>query len=792
HCADLWPWAPDDTSPENVCGTRCNEQWGDRDGDGYGDNDSSDAWRRDAFPDDPTQHADTDSDGFGDNPIPAQNPDDCPVVWGNSTVDKNGCPDSDGDGHSNDYTYDTNTTTGLRENELGDALPDDPEQWRDRDGDGFGENTVGELWDRCPTQPGAEAGVLGPGCPLPAGDADADGVIDENDQCPDTPSGELPDIFGCSPSQRDTDLDSVSDAEDICPNTPTNETANSVGCSPSQTNQDSDGDGVNDIDLSGNQLDICPDTDPEDETVDENGCSDSQRDTDGDGVTDDIDECNFTTVGATVDMFGCIVVGADADDDGYEDAFDAFPSDPTQWEDTDGDGYGDNWADDSWNVSREGTVGQWVYLAQQPDACPHEFGTSWSANRALEGLYGCPDTDGDGVPDPSSNWTLEFGADHFPSNPTQYGDIDGDGFGDNPEGTNRDYCPNTSGIAGGDGGDGCPEGVDSDGDGLIDSADNCFQEDATGWDDDNDGCIDDNDDDNVKDDVDNCLNTPAEDWATVDSDPSSSTYGCSPSDQADSESSLMDGPLKYVLMVIGAIAGVALVLLVIGRFRNRGIDWDDDLLDDEYDDEDDWDPFSNTISMSKQAPTATSRGPPVRSTPPSRGPPGGAQSSPRGPPGGSQPASRGPPGRTSTPTSRPQGRPSGPGRISTPGPSPQSEQPVRRTRRTSSAPTSSDKPVRRTRRTSTPTVESESSAPVQRTRKTRKTAAPAKTTRRRKGAKSWDDLFAADEKEDFDAAVSSAKERLIVGDSEHSVLSRLQSEGWNVKQSKHILGHAKN
>ncbi|MDP6900003.1 MAG: hypothetical protein QGF94_04120, partial [Candidatus Thalassarchaeaceae archaeon] len=138
HCADLWPWAPDDTSPENVCGTRCNEQWGDRDGDGYGDNDSSDAWRRDAFPDDPTQHADTDSDGFGDNPIPAQNPDDCPVIWGNSTADKNGCPDTDGDGHSNDYTYDTNTTTGLRENELGDALPDDPEQWRDRDGDGFG------------------------------------------------------------------------------------------------------------------------------------------------------------------------------------------------------------------------------------------------------------------------------------------------------------------------------------------------------------------------------------------------------------------------------------------------------------------------------------------------------------------------------------------------------------------------------------------------------------------------------------------------------------------------------
>tara|TARA_Y100001970_G_C13980874_1_gene723069 strand:- start:223 stop:384 length:162 start_codon:yes stop_codon:yes gene_type:complete len=52
-------------------------------------------------------------------------------------------------------------------------------------------------------------------------------------------------------------------------------------------------------------------------------------------------------------------------------------------------------------------------------------------------------------------------------------------------------------------------------------------------------------------------------------------------------------------------------------------------------------------------------------------------------------------------------------------------------------------------------------------------------------------LFGADEKSDFDLAVTAAKERLIVGDSEQSVLARLQSEGWNVKQSKFILGHAK-
>ena len=55
----------------------------------------------------------------------------------------------------------------------------------------------------------------------------------------------------------------------------------------------------------------------------------------------------------------------------------------------------------------------------------------------------------------------------------------------------------------------------------------------------------------------------------------------------------------------------------------------------------------------------------------------------------------------------------------------------------------------------------------------------------------FDDLFGADEKSDYDSAVNAAKERLIVGDSEQSVLARLQSEGWNVKQSKFILGHAK-
>ncbi len=63
---------------------------------------------------------------------------------------------------------------------------------------------------------------------------------------------------------------------------------------------DSDGDGVTD------DIDNCNST-PTGETVDENGCSDSQKDTDGDGVTDDMDNCTDTPSGETVDSNGCIL-----------------------------------------------------------------------------------------------------------------------------------------------------------------------------------------------------------------------------------------------------------------------------------------------------------------------------------------------------------------------------------------------------------------------------------------------------------------------------------------------------
>ena len=223
---------------------------------------------------------------------------------------------------------------------------------------------------------------------------------------------------------------------------------------------------------------------------------------------------------STEDRLGCF----DADEDGYsdadtswntEDGADAFSNDPAQWSDYDEDGFGDNWANMSWDdrnpswpgqyhadatgqdycpiLSGTSTEGgflgcqdsdddgwydavddlpqettQWVdsdgdgfgenSAGEQPDACPSEFGNS-TVDR-----FGCVDSDGDGRSDPNFDWSPEQGADAvlFVNDPTQWADTDSDTFGDNAEGTNGDNCPTVFGMSQSDR-SGCP---DSDGDYL--------------------------------------------------------------------------------------------------------------------------------------------------------------------------------------------------------------------------------------------------------------------------------------------------------------------------------------
>ena len=74
-------------------------QWSDMDCDGYGDNQTGIS--PDAFPLRKTQHKDNDGDGYGNSIIQgAYQSDDCTNVYGTSTVDRYGCPDSDNDGVS--------------------------------------------------------------------------------------------------------------------------------------------------------------------------------------------------------------------------------------------------------------------------------------------------------------------------------------------------------------------------------------------------------------------------------------------------------------------------------------------------------------------------------------------------------------------------------------------------------------------------------------------------------------------------------------------------------------------
>lgn len=88
-------------------------------------------------------------------------------------------------------------------------------------------------------------------------DSDADGVIDNQDRCPDTPAGVRVDASGCP---LDTDADGIADHLDKCPDTPKGATVDKKGCP-----LDSDGDGVFDY------LDQCPGT-PPGVSVDSSGC----------------------------------------------------------------------------------------------------------------------------------------------------------------------------------------------------------------------------------------------------------------------------------------------------------------------------------------------------------------------------------------------------------------------------------------------------------------------------------------------------------------------------------------
>ncbi len=358
----------------------------DADGDGWQDSD-------DSHPGDITEWNDTDMDGIGDNS------DDCVDEIGNSTVDLVGCIDSDGDGWSDQGDAFPDDITEWMDSDSDtygdniDAFPFENTQWTDTDGDGFGDNETGLEGDDCMEVSGTshEDGIFGcidsdgdgwadsiddlPSNPEQHRDLDGDGVGDDAsmgdyDWCIETSPDEISmvDVNGCGPSERDGDYDTFTDDVDQCPNTPIAQSTmvNTtlyldsestvlnpfVGCAPSEI--DADGDLVtSDLDWDDNN-------------------PDQWIDSDGDGYGDNSDGINGddcpTQKGTSVyDQIGCY----DLDGDGWSYSADFNDGDATQWNDTDGDGFGDNWDNPDWNESR--VTGQFVENATQPDRCPDEY-----------------------------------------------------------------------------------------------------------------------------------------------------------------------------------------------------------------------------------------------------------------------------------------------------------------------------------------------------------------------------------------------------------------------------------
>lgn len=137
-----------DAFPENA------DQHVDSDGDGYGDNSRGD--EGDAFPSDPSQWSDADGDGYGDNTeLGATTPDDCPDQPGSSIRDRLGCQDVDGDGWS-----DPSDDAPAHPQGDADAFPTQDSQWRDTDGDSYGDNLSGHRGDACPAIAGTSTRAL--------------------------------------------------------------------------------------------------------------------------------------------------------------------------------------------------------------------------------------------------------------------------------------------------------------------------------------------------------------------------------------------------------------------------------------------------------------------------------------------------------------------------------------------------------------------------------------------------------------------------------------------------------
>ena len=336
-------------------------------------------------------------------------------------------PDDDNDGYDDDY----------------DAFPLDPTEWDDADGDGIGSNTDtdddGDGWSDleeadCLTDASSAFSVPEDYdgdwvCDIVDVDDDNDGVDDDYDCAPYDASISSLDCNGVCGGSSSLDACGVCDGDNSacadCAGVPNGDAViDACGvCTndPSSCGIDSDEDGVDDDD------DAFPDDSTEWADTDGDGVGDNADTDDDDDGWSDQDEVvcgsellDSGSVPADSDADGeCDALDPDDDDDGVVDSDDAFPSNPTEWADTDGDGIGNN-ADgdddgDGWGDSTESDCGS---DPMNGEVSPKDIDGDGACN-ILD-----PDDDGDGVADED---------DAFPLDNAEWLDTDGDGLGDNSD-----------------------------------------------------------------------------------------------------------------------------------------------------------------------------------------------------------------------------------------------------------------------------------------------------------------------------------------------------------------------
>lgn len=216
-------------------------------------------------------------------------------------------------------------------------------------------------------------------------------------------------------------------------------------------------------------------------------------DSDDDGFGDNAngrlsDNCPYYWGDSVEDRRGC----PDQDGDGWSDLGDDFWREPTQWKDTDADGFGDNY--DASDGRLPHWPGMFIEDAMNSDPSPLDFDNDGFEDDGLspvgfddcpqqsgwsyEDRMGCLDTDWDGWSNNDGLWNQ---GDAFPNDISQWADTDGDGFGDNLNGTNGDKFPNDQCAAHDMDQDGIPDFIkpncettlikdeDTDGDGFNNS-----------------------------------------------------------------------------------------------------------------------------------------------------------------------------------------------------------------------------------------------------------------------------------------------------------------------------------